>query len=107
MADLAHDRGALLAVDNSFATPINQQPLTLGADIVMHSASKYLGGHSDITAGAVMARAELLKPIAAWRTSLGQIISPEVAALLSRSLRPTFTRARAQRQCPKPRHRPG
>ena len=87
MADLAHDRGALLAVDNSFATPINQQPLTLGADIVMHSASKYLGGHSDITAGAVMARAELLKPIAAWRTSLGQIISPEVAALLSRSLR--------------------
>lgn len=94
LANLAHDRGALLAVDNSFATPINQQPLTLGADIVMHSASKYLGGHSDLTAGAVMARAELLKSIAAWRTSLGQIISPEVAALLSRSLRTLPLRVR-------------
>lgn len=87
LAQQVHAFGALLAVDNSFATPINQQPLTLGADIVMHSASKYMGGHSDITAGSVMASAALLKPIAAWRTSLGQIISPETAALLSRSLR--------------------
>lgn len=94
LAKVAHQQGALLAVDNSFATPINQQPLTLGADIVMHSASKYMGGHSDITAGAVMASAELLKPIAAWRTSLGQIISPETAALLSRSLRTLPLRVR-------------
>lgn len=87
LANIAHAKGALLAVDNSFATPINQRPLDLGADLVLHSASKYLGGHSDITAGAVMANHALLKPIAAWRTSLGQIISPETAALLSRSLR--------------------
>ena len=58
LAKVAHAHGALLAVDNTFASPINQQPLTLGADVVLHSASKYLGGHSDITAGALMASLE-------------------------------------------------
>lgn len=87
LATLAHQQHALLVVDNSFATPINQRPLTLGADIVLHSASKYLGGHSDLTAGAAIASASLLEPIAAWRKNLGQIISPDTAALLSRSLR--------------------
>lgn len=87
LAQVAHQQKALLVVDSSFATPINQQPLSLGADIVIHSASKYLSGHSDITAGAVMSRKELLKPIALWRKNLGQIINPETASLLSRSLR--------------------
>ncbi|MDX5337008.1 MAG: aminotransferase class I/II-fold pyridoxal phosphate-dependent enzyme [Marinobacter sp.] len=87
IADIAHRCGALVAVDNTFASPINQQPLTLGADLVLHSASKYLGGHSDITAGALMTSAELAKPVAAWRKNLGQLIAPETAALLSRSLR--------------------
>ncbi|MDX6553934.1 MAG: methionine-gamma-lyase [Miltoncostaeaceae bacterium] len=62
----------------------------------MHSATKYLGGHSDLTAGAVMGSAELLKPIWNWRKSLGQIIAPEVAFLLSRSLRTLVVRVRAQ-----------
>lgn len=87
LADIAHKQKALLIVDNTFATPINQNPLLLGADIVVHSASKYLGGHSDITAGCVMTSENLAQPIAAWRKSLGQILSPETAALLSRSLR--------------------
>lgn len=87
LAEIAHQQQALLIVDNTFATPINQNPLCLGADIVVHSASKYLGGHSDITAGCVMANETLLEPIAAWRKALGQILSPETAALLSRSLR--------------------
>ena len=87
LAALTAQKKALLVVDNTFASPINQQPLTLGADLVVHSASKYLGGHSDLTAGAVMGSETLLHDIAAWRTSLGQMISPEVAALLSRSLR--------------------
>lgn len=87
LAEIAHQQQALLMVDNTFATPINQNPLRLGADIVVHSASKYLGGHSDITAGCVMGDKVLLEPIAAWRKSLGQILSPETAALLSRSLR--------------------
>lgn len=87
LAAVAHAHKALLVVDNTFATPINQQPLTLGADVVLHSASKYLGGHSDLTAGVAMARKELLTPISLWRKNLGQIISPEMASLLSRSLR--------------------
>ena len=87
LANIAHPHPALLVADNTFATPINQQPLTLGADIVIHSASKYLGGHSDLTAGAVMASQALIEPIAAWRKNLGQMIAPDTAALLSRSLR--------------------
>ncbi|MGO1500161.1 MAG: trans-sulfuration enzyme family protein [Marinobacter sp.] len=94
LAEQAHGRGALLAVDNTFASPINQRPLTLGADLSIHSASKFLGGHSDITAGAVMASTEHIKPIALWRKNLGQILAPETAALLSRSLRTLPVRVR-------------
>ncbi|PHQ27299.1 hypothetical protein CLH62_06925 [Marinobacter guineae] len=54
MARIAHEKEALLAVDNTFASPINQGPLALGADLVVHSATKYLGGHSDLTAGEQM-----------------------------------------------------
>lgn len=56
IATIAHDAGALLAVDNTWATPMLQQPLALGADLVMHSTTKYLGGHSDVLGGAVVAR---------------------------------------------------
>ncbi len=81
-----HGDGARVAIDNTFASPVNQQPHELGVDLVVHSATKYLGGHSDLTAGVVTGRRELLEPIAAWRKNLGQIISPETAHLLSRSL---------------------
>ncbi len=94
IAETAHQHGALVAVDNTFASPINQQPLALGADLVLHSATKYLSGHSDITAGALMTSAELAKPVAAWRKNLGQLIAPETAALLSRSLRTLPVRIR-------------
>ncbi|QCF25369.1 trans-sulfuration enzyme family protein [Hydrocarboniclastica marina] len=87
LAEIAHQHGARLAVDNTFASPINQRPLQLGADLVLHSASKYLGGHSDITAGALMGSEELVGTVARWRKNLGQVLSPETAALLSRSLR--------------------
>ncbi|MDP6935604.1 MAG: PLP-dependent transferase, partial [Myxococcota bacterium] len=91
-----HHHGALLAVDNTFASPVNQQPLSLGADLVVHSATKYLGGHSDITAGAVMGSADLIGPIWGWRKSLGQILDPRTAALLARSLRTLGVRVRQQ-----------
>lgn len=87
LADRAHRMGALLAVDNTFASPVNQRPLSLGADLVVHSATKYLGGHSDLTAGALMASQQAVNAVAEWRKNLGQIIAPETAALLSRSLR--------------------
>ncbi|MEP1217064.1 MAG: aminotransferase class I/II-fold pyridoxal phosphate-dependent enzyme [Marinobacter sp.] len=87
IAGIVQEKGALLAVDNTFASPINQRPLELGADLVVHSATKYLGGHSDLTAGAMMSSARLTETVAAWRKNLGQLLSPETAALLSRSLR--------------------
>jgi cystathionine gamma-synthase/methionine-gamma-lyase len=88
--------GALVVADNTFATPVNQRPLEHGADIVIHSATKYLGGHDDITAGAAIGPSALLAPIAQWRKNLGQVIAPEVAFLLSRSLRTLVVRVRAQ-----------
>lgn len=93
---LAHRYGALVAVDNTFASPINQQPLALGADFSVHSCTKYLGGHSDLTAGAIMGSKDLLAPIWNWRKNLGQMPAPETAALLARSLRTLPLRVRQQ-----------
>lgn len=96
IADLVHAHGARVAVDNTFASPVNQRPLELGADFVIHSATKYLGGHSDLTAGALMGSKELLLPVWNWRKNLGSAIAAETAALLSRSLRTLVVRVRQQ-----------
>jgi cystathionine gamma-synthase len=93
---LAHAYGALVAVDNTFASPVNQRPLDLGADFAVHSCTKYLGGHSDITAGALMGAKDLLAPVWGWRKNLGSMIAPETAALLSRSLRTLVVRVERQ-----------
>lgn len=98
IAELAHAHGALVAVDNTFASPVNQNPLALGADIVVHSATKYLGGHSDLTAGALMGSRELVMPVWGWRKNLGQTIAPEIAALLARSLRTLTVRVERQNE---------
>lgn len=96
IAELAHARGARVAVDNTFASPVNQRPLELGADFVVHSATKYLGGHSDLTAGVLAGSKELLLPVWNWRKNLGSTIAAETAALLSRSLRTLVVRVRQQ-----------
>jgi len=96
IADLAHARGALVAIDNTFASPVNQQPLALGADLAVHSCTKYLGGHSDLTAGALMGSKELLAPVWNWRKNLGSMIAPEIAAQLARSIRTLPVRVRQQ-----------
>ncbi len=96
LSELAHAHGAYLAVDNTFASPVNQNPLALGADFVIHSATKYLGGHSDITAGALMGSKDLLTPVWSWRKNLGQMLAPETAALLARSLRTLPVRVERQ-----------
>lgn len=96
IAASAHAHGALVAVDNTFASPVNQRPLEFGADFVMHSATKYLGGHSDLTAGALMGAKDLLLPVWAWRKNLGSMMAPETAALLARSLRTLVVRVRRQ-----------
>lgn len=98
IAKEAHAHGCLVAVDNTFASPVNQQPLSLGADFVVHSATKYLGGHSDITAGCVMGSKDLVGAIWPWRKNLGQMIAPETASLLSRSLTTLAVRVRQQNE---------
>lgn len=86
VATLCQASGAKLMVDNTFASPLNQQPLALGADFAVQSATKYLGGHSDLTAGVVAGKVSDLKLLNAWRKNLGQTIAPEVAHKLMRSL---------------------
>lgn len=86
VAALAHQFDARVAVDNTFATSINQSPLHLGADFAIQSATKYLGGHSDLTAGVVSGSEQLLHSLNEWRSSLGQTIAAEVAHKLKRSL---------------------
>jgi cystathionine beta-lyase/cystathionine gamma-synthase len=87
VARMAHEAGALVSIDNTIATPINQRPLELGVDVVLHSATKYLGGHSDLIAGVVVASRELIARI--WDTHhiLGSSLGPFEAWLLLRGLR--------------------
>ena len=96
-ARLAHAAGALVAVDSTCATPIFTRPIELGADVVMHSATKYLNGHSDVIAGALcFAREdELLGRAKKIRASFGLILGPFEAFLLIRGLRTLPLRARA------------
>jgi cystathionine gamma-synthase len=98
VAEIAHRAGATLAVDSTVATPLFCRPLSLGADIVMHSATKYLNGHSDVIAGALAtARAdELWTQIKTVRAQHGAILGPFEAWLLMRGLRTLDVRVRAQ-----------
>ncbi len=95
-ADLAHGAGARLAVDSTVATPVFTNPLADGADIVMHSATKYLNGHSDVLAGVLVTRAmdEAWDKIANARTSGGAILGPQQSALLMRGMRTLHVRVR-------------
>jgi cystathionine gamma-synthase len=96
IAAIAHRYDARVMVDNTFATPVNQQPLALGADLVAHSATKFLGGHSDITGGVLLGPKDLLAPATVWRSNLGQTPAPEVAHLLMRSLSTLMVRLERQ-----------
>ncbi|MGI8700034.1 MAG: cystathionine gamma-synthase [Nocardioidaceae bacterium] len=88
VAKIAKDNGALLVVDNTFATPYLQRPLTLGADVVVHSTTKYIGGHSDIVGGAVVtASDELGAALATFQNSTGAIAGPFDAYLALRGLK--------------------
>jgi cystathionine gamma-synthase len=90
LAEVAHDAGALLAVDNTFATPYLQQPLALGADVVVHSTTKYAGGHSDVVGGALVVRSgaeELSEQVAFHQNSMGAVAGPFDAWLVLRGLK--------------------
>jgi cystathionine gamma-synthase len=88
VADLAHRAGALLAVDGTFASPYLQQPIALGADLVIHSTTKYLSGHSDITGGAVIAAAaDVGATISRHVGMLGTAAAPQEAWLVQRGIK--------------------
>lgn len=95
LARLAHQHNCLLCVDNTFATPVVQQPLTLGADIVVHSATKYLAGHSDLIAGLLVAAdAEIGKRLQYFQNACGAILSPFDSWLVIRGLETLHLRMR-------------
>src|SRR5487761_1795832 len=97
LARIAGEAGALLVVDSTLAPPVVCRPLEHGADLVLHSATKYIGGHSDVTGGVVTGRPELISQIRAVRIDTGSSLAPDEAFLLRRGLETLPVRMR--RQC--------
>ena len=87
VAAACRGRGVTSVIDNTFASPINQQPIALGVDLVMHSATKYLNGHSDVTAGVLVGSNERIEKILSARKLLGAVLDPYAAYALGRGLK--------------------
>ena len=96
VSELAKDNNIITMIDNTFASPVNQNPILLGIDIVIHSASKYLGGHSDILAGSVSSSKKNIESIFSVGKSLGGNLSDYTVWLLERSLKTLFVRVKKQ-----------
>ncbi|WP_088007454.1 cystathionine gamma-synthase family protein [Indiicoccus explosivorum] len=96
MANAGHAAGALVIVDNTFGTPINQNPLALGADLVIHSATKFLGGHADALGGAVCGSKQLVEQIYHYREINGATMDPMAAYLILRGMKTLHLRVRQQ-----------
>ncbi|GAA2574002.1 O-succinylhomoserine sulfhydrylase [Actinomadura fulvescens] len=97
LAELAHEAGALLVADSTLATPVVCRPLEHGADLVVHAASTFIGGHGDATGGAVIGRPEPLEAVRRVRSETGSVLAPDEAFLLRRGLETLPVRVR--RQC--------
>ena len=97
IAQLAQERGIAVIVDNTFATPVLFRPLEHGADVVIHSATKYLGGHSDVTAGVVAASQPVIEEVLQKARSFGPALDPHLAWLLERGVKTVAVRV--ERQC--------
>jgi cystathionine beta-lyase/cystathionine gamma-synthase len=95
-AKLAHEKGSLLLIDNTFASPVNQRPSRYGADLIIHSATKYLNGHADVIAGAVAGDKETIKRIKRFRRVLGGTLDPHAAWLILRGIKTMAIRVRTQ-----------
>ena len=87
IAGACRARGVTSVIDNTFASPMNQQPVTMGIDVVMHSATKYLNGHSDVTAGVLAGRAALIAEMLKVRKLIGTILDPSAAYSLGRGVK--------------------
>jgi cystathionine beta-lyase/cystathionine gamma-synthase len=99
VSEVAHSRGAMVCVDNTFATPFLQQPLHLGADFVVHSTTKYIGGHSDVVGGAIMTNNdELERQLRFHQNAIGAVPSPFDCWLLLRGIKTLALRVERQSQ---------
>lgn len=98
VARLAHRHGITVLADNTFASPINQSPLALGADLVVHSATKYLCGHSDVIGGCVVGRSDLLDRVWRQQKLLGGCLDPHAAWLLLRGIKTLAVRVERQNE---------
>lgn len=98
LAKAGHKAGAIVVVDNTFATPINQNPIELGADLVLHSATKFLGGHADALGGVVCGKAELVKKVYHYREINGAALAPMSAYLLLRGMKTLSLRINRQNE---------
>jgi cystathionine gamma-synthase len=98
LAKVGKKAGAIVVVDNTFATPINQNPLALGADIVLHSASKFLGGHADALGGVICGSKELVEKVYHYREITGATLDPFAAYLLLRGMKTLALRIKQQNE---------
>jgi cystathionine beta-lyase/cystathionine gamma-synthase len=98
VSEIAQQNGVLSMIDSTFATPINQRPLEYGIDLVMHSGTKYLGGHADLMCGVVAGRQELMAKIKETRTTLGGVMDPHAAWLLLRGTKTLAVRVQRQNE---------
>ena len=98
VSTLARQHGALSVIDSTFASPVNQNPLAFGFDLVIHSGTKYLGGHSDLCCGAVLGHDELIGPIRQTATYLGGSLNALSCYLLERSLKTLHVRVQRQNE---------
>jgi cystathionine gamma-synthase len=95
-AEICRGSGTILCIDGTFSTPYNQRPLELGADLVIHSATKYLAGHHDVIAGVLSGRAEMVQTVRDLHGVLGGVLDPHAAYLLLRGLKTLHLRLARQ-----------
>jgi cystathionine gamma-synthase len=98
LAEAAHRVGAIVVADNTFATPLNQNPLALGVDLVLHSATKFLGGHADALGGVICGSTPLIEQIYHYREINGATLDPHAAYLLLRGMKTLHPRIRQQNE---------
>lgn len=95
---LCEPKGCIVCIDSTFATPVNQKALALGADLVIHSATKYMAGHNDVLCGAIAGRPDLVQPVRSMHNVLGGVMDPHAAYLLLRGLKTLELRVQRQNQ---------
>uniref|UniRef100_A0A804LKZ3 plant cystathionine gamma-synthase n=3 Tax=Zea mays TaxID=4577 RepID=A0A804LKZ3_MAIZE len=96
VSNMCHSKGALLCIDSTFASPINQKALTLGADLVIHSATKYIAGHNDVIGGCVSGRDELVSKVRIYHHVVGGVLNPNAAYLILRGMKTLHLRVQCQ-----------